>query len=131
MISSGATATLTRLVGVQDLASAFGNDSDEQYPDVMSTPAMLGLMERACAEVMRGELDGDQLSVGVTTQLTHSAPTPVGAEVSATASFRGQEGNLYVFDIIARDSKGQVGSGTHARAIVDRAAIEKKAASRR
>jgi len=131
MIDSGATATLTRLVEVRDLASAFGNDRDEQYPDVMSTPAMLGLMERACAEVMRGELEQGQLSVGVTTQLTHSAPTPVGAQVSATARFRGQEGNLFVFDIVAHDSKGQVGSGTHARAIVAREAIEKKAALRR
>ena len=130
MIDSEATVTLKRLVGTQDLASAFGNDSDERYPDVMSTPAMLGLMERACAEIMRGELTEGQLSVGVNTQLTHSAPTPVGAEVSATATFRGQEGNLFVFDIVAHDSKGQVGSGTHARAIVDRAAIEKKAASR-
>ncbi|MGA9912968.1 thioesterase family protein [Paraburkholderia sp.] len=131
MINSGSTATLNRLVGTQDLASAFGNDSDEKYPDVMSTPAMLGLMERACAEIMRGELKDGQLSVGVNTQLTHSAPTPVGAEVSATATFRAQEGNLFVFDIVAHDSKGQVGNGTHARAIVDRATIEKKAASRR
>lgn len=131
MVSSGATATLKRLVSGQDLASAFGNGSEESYPDVMSTPAMLALMERACAEIMRSELKDGQMSVGVTTQLTHSAPTPVGAEVIATANFRGREGNLYVFDIVARDSKGQVGSGTHARAIVDRAAIEKKAASRR
>jgi fluoroacetyl-CoA thioesterase len=71
MINSGSTATLNRLVGTQDLASAFGNDFDEKYPDVMSTPAMLGLMERACAEIMRGELKDGQLSVGVNTQLTH------------------------------------------------------------
>jgi len=118
------------VVGIADLASAFGDDSHEKYPDVMSTPAMLGLMERACAAIMRGELKDGQLSVGVTTQLTHSAPTPVGAEVIATASFRGREGNLFVFDVVAHDSKGQVGAGTHARAIVDRVAIEKKAASR-
>ncbi|WP_227245395.1 thioesterase family protein [Paraburkholderia caribensis] len=130
MINPGKTATMKRLVGVEDLASAFGDDSHEKYPDVMSTPAMLGLMERACAAIMRSALKDGQLSVGVTTQLTHSAPTPVGAEVSATASFRGQEGNLFVFDIVAHDSKGQVGVGTHARAIVDRSVIEKKAALR-
>lgn len=131
MINSGATATLKRLVSTQDLASAYGSGADEKYPDVMSTPAMLGLMERACAEVMRGELRDGQLSVGVNTQLTHSAPTPVGAEVTATATFRAMEGNLFVFDIVAKDEKGRVGSGTHARAIVDRAVIENKAASRR
>lgn len=131
MIDPGVTATLTRVVDVQDLASAFGDDANEKYPDVMSTPAMLGLMERACAEIMRGELKEGQLSVGVTTQLTHSAPTPVGVPVSATARFRGLDGQLFVFDVTASDSQGQVGSGTHARAIVARAAIEKKAASRR
>jgi fluoroacetyl-CoA thioesterase len=131
MINDGATATLKRLVGTQDLASAYGNDADEKYPDVMSTPAMLALMERACADVMRHVLKEGQLSVGVTTQLTHSAPTPVGVEISATATFRSVEGNLYVFDVVANDPKGPVGRGTHARAIVERTAIEKRAASRR
>ena len=131
MINPGTTATLTRLVAEQDLASAFGNEADEKYPDVMSTPAMLALMERACAELMRTELNEGQLSVGVNTRLTHSAPTSIGIEVSATATFKAREGNLFVFDVVANDPKGQVGSGTHARAIVERATIEKKAASRR
>jgi predicted thioesterase len=97
----------------------------------MSTPAMLALMERACAEIMRSELKDGQLSVGVNTQLTHSAPTPIGVEVSATATFKSVDGNLYVFEVVANDPKGPVGRGTHARAIVERAAIEKRAASRR
>jgi fluoroacetyl-CoA thioesterase len=131
MINDGAKATLKRLVGTSDLASAYGNDADEQYPEVMSTPAMLALMERACAEIMRSELKDGQLSVGVNTQLTHSAPTPIGVEVSATATFKSVDGNLYVFEVVANDPKGPVGRGTHARAIVDRTAIEKRAASRR
>jgi fluoroacetyl-CoA thioesterase len=131
MINDGAKATLKRLVGTSDLASAYGNDADEQYPEVMSTPAMLALMERACAEIMRSELKDGQLSVGVNTQLTHSAPTPIGVEVSATATFKSVDGNLYVFEVVANDPKGPVGRGTHARAIVERSAIEKRAASRR
>ena len=131
MIQTGASATLKRIVGAQDLASAFGNGADEAYPDVLSTPALLALIERACAEVMRCELEAGQLSVGVHTQLTHSAPTPVGAEVSATATFNRRDGKLFVFDVVAHDSNGPVGSGTHARAIVDRATIERKAAARR
>ena len=131
MINDGAKATLKRLVGTSDLASAYGNDADEQYPEVMSTPAMLALMERACAEIMRSELKDGQLSVGVNTQLTHLAPTPIGVGVSATATFKSVDGNLYVFEVVANDPKGPVGRGTHARAIVDRTAIEKRAASRR
>jgi fluoroacetyl-CoA thioesterase len=131
MINDGAKATLKRLVGTSDLASAYGNDADEQYPEVMSTPAMLALMERACAEIMRSELKDGQLSVGVNTQLTHSAPTPIGVEVSASATFKSVDGNLYVFEVVANDPKGPVGRGTHARAIVERSAIEKRAASRR
>jgi fluoroacetyl-CoA thioesterase len=131
MISDGAKATLKRLVGTSDLASAYGNDADEQYPAVMSTPAMLALMERACAEIMRSELKDGQLSVGVNTQLTHLAPTPIGVEVSASATFKSVDGNLYVFEVVANDPKGPVGRGTHARAIVERSAIEKRAASRR
>jgi fluoroacetyl-CoA thioesterase len=131
MINDGAKATLKRLVGTSDLASAYGNDAGEQYPEFMSTPAMLALMERACAEIMRSELKDGQLSVGVNTQLTHSAPTPIGVEVSASATFKSVDGNLCVFEVVANDPKGPVGRGTHARAIVDRTAIEKRAASRR
>ncbi len=130
MLETGKTASIARIVREQDLASAYADSSDERYPDVLSTPAMLGLMERACAEIMRGELTEGQLSVGVTTNLNHLAPTRLGVEVVATATFRSQEGSLFWFDVAATDPGGVVGNGSHARAIVSRSAIEARAEKR-
>ncbi|BAN27806.1 thioesterase family protein [Caballeronia insecticola] len=131
MIEPGRAATLTRTVTAADLASAYAQAEGERYPDVLSTPALLALIERACADAMRDAVGAAQLSVGVTTHLNHLAPTPLGADVSATATFRGIEGALYWFDVVAADAGGPVGTASHARAIVERAAIEARAAKRR
>lgn len=128
MIETGRSATLTHTVTSADLASAHAHAEGERYPDVLSTPALLALIERACAELLRGELRDGQLSVGVTTHLNHLAPTPPGLDVSATATFRATEGALHWFDIVASDAGGAVGTASHARAIVERAAIEARAA---
>jgi fluoroacetyl-CoA thioesterase len=131
MIEKGRTATLTHTVTSDDLASAHARSAGERYPDVLSTPALLALIERACADVLRDEVADGQLSVGVTTHLNHLAPTPPGIEVSATATFRDIDGSLYWFDVVASDAAGPVGTASHARAIVDRSAIEARAAKRR
>lgn len=130
MLETGKTAVIARAVREQDLASAYADSSAENYPDVLSTPAMLGLMERACAEIMRGDLAEGQLSVGVTTNLNHLAPTRLGVEVVATATFRRLDGSLFWFDVAATDPGGLVGNGRHARAIVNRSAIEARAEKR-
>ncbi|WP_250442225.1 MULTISPECIES: hotdog domain-containing protein [unclassified Caballeronia] len=131
MIERGRAATLTHTVTSADLASAHARDAYERYPDVLSTPALLSLIERASADVLRDAIGDGQLSVGVTTHLNHLAPTPLGAEVSATATFRDIDGALYWFDIVATDAGGPIGTASHARAIVERSAIEARAAKRR
>ncbi|SAL54097.1 Fluoroacetyl-CoA thioesterase [Caballeronia cordobensis] len=131
MIEKGRAATLTHTVTSEDLASAHARGAGERYPDVLSTPALLALIERACADALRDAVGDGQLSVGVTTHLHHLAPTPPGVEVSATATFRGIEGALYWFDVAASDPGGPVGTASHARAIVERSAIEARAAKRR
>jgi fluoroacetyl-CoA thioesterase len=130
MIEAGRAATLTHTVTSADLASAHAHGANERYPDVLSTPALLAVIERACASLMRGELRDGQLSVGVTTHMSHLAPTPPGIDVAATATFRSVEGALYWFDVVAADAGGPVATASHARAIVERAVIEARAAKR-
>ena len=131
MIDRGKAATLTHTVTSADLASAHARNANERYPDVLSTPALLALIERTCADVLRDAVGDGQLSVGVTTHLNHIAPTPPGVDVCATATFRDIEGALYWFDVVASDPLGPVGTASHARAIVERSAIEARAAKRR
>jgi predicted thioesterase len=69
MLEVGATSTVSLQVRDTDLASAIAETQSERYPDVLSTPAMLGLMERACAKAMMPVVGEGQLSVGVKTEL--------------------------------------------------------------
>jgi len=114
----GASATCDIVVGAADLASAVGVDSRDQFPPVLATARMVALMEIAAARVLNAYLEPGELSVGVTLDISHSAATPPGAAVTASATYRGRDGKLFLFDVAVRDPAGEVGRGTHRRAIV-------------
>jgi fluoroacetyl-CoA thioesterase len=94
------------------------NAPDENFPAVFATTRMIALMELASARVLKHLLQDGEMSVGVTVDIIHSAPTPVGTKVTATATYRGRDKKLFVFDVIAQDRAGEIGSGTHKRAII-------------
>jgi fluoroacetyl-CoA thioesterase len=131
MLEVGTTGTVSMRVRNSDLASAFAEASGERYPDVLSTPALLGLMERACAQAMAADVGEGQLSVGVKTEISHMQPTTPDVDVLARATLQAIEGALYWFHIEATDPSGLVGVAKHARAIVERIAIERRALQRR
>jgi predicted thioesterase len=74
-------------------------------------------MEVACARQLVPCLEPGQMSVGVTVDVIHSAPTPPGAKVVATSKYLGRDGKLFVFEVVAHDPGGEIGRGTHKRAI--------------
>ena len=59
-------------------------------------------MELAAARVLRPHLGPGEQSVGVTVDVTHSAATPEGAAVQATARYVGRDGKLHLFEIVAQ-----------------------------
>lgn len=126
----GATATAHAEVTERELASALRFDPADEFPAVYATSRMIGLMEVAAARILRPLLENDELSVGVTVDIVHSAATPPGAVVTATARYVGQEGKLYVFEVTAADGTGEVGRGTHKRAVVSTARLLAGAAKR-
>lgn len=91
---------------------------------------MVALMETAAARVMQPLLGPGELSVGVTVDITHIAPTPPGVLVVAHARYEGREGKLFVFEISARDEGGEIGRGSHRRAIVETERLQQAAAKR-
>jgi fluoroacetyl-CoA thioesterase len=114
-----ATATASLVVEPTDLASAISPDPEDAFPGVFATARLVALMEIASARVLRQALAPGQLSVGVSLEVVHTAATPPGATVTATARFVGREGKLFVFEVIARDGGGEIGRCKHKRAIVD------------
>jgi fluoroacetyl-CoA thioesterase len=113
-----ASASAELFVAPTDLASALRLEPGDSYPDVFSTSRMVALMEIAASRVLRPYLGPDELSVGVTVDVMHTAATPRGIKVVATATYLGREGKLFKFEVMAHDKGGEIGRGRHSRAIV-------------
>ena len=129
-LEQNATGTATLIVGPQDLASSISSDTGDDFPPVLATARMIALMEIAASRVLLPLLGPGELSVGVTVDITHTAPTPMGAEVTATARYAGREGKLFLFEVSAADRGGKVGRGWHKRAIVSNERLQSGAAKR-
>jgi fluoroacetyl-CoA thioesterase len=127
-----ATGTAQLVVQQSDCASNLNvnNAPDETFPEVFATTRMIALMEMASARVLKPLLQSGEMSVGVTVDIIHSAATPIGALVTATATYRGRDGKLFIFDVIAHDPAGEIGRGTHNRAIISRERLVTSAAKR-
>lgn len=87
-------------------------------PAVLSTPNLIGILERTAREAIAPFLDPDERSVGVELDLRHLAPTPLGAKVTASARVIGASGRLVDFQIEARDGHELILRGVHKRAVV-------------
>lgn len=115
-VDSTASARLT--VGACDLADTLNFEPGDSFPPVFATSRMVGLMEVAAARILSSHLREGEVSVGVSVDVVHTAATPPGATVTATARFVAKEGKLFLFEISAEDGGGEIGRGTHKRAIV-------------
>jgi predicted thioesterase len=125
-----ATASAELVVGPADLASSISTAGGDEFPAVLATARMVALMETAAARVLQPLLGPGELSVGVTVDITHIAPTPPGVLVTANARYTGREGKLFVFEISAHDRGGEIGRGSHKRAIVEAERLQRAAAKR-
>jgi len=130
-LEPGATATVSYLVRDNDAASTFTLDAADRFPRVFATSRMVSVMEVAAARVMRPLLGDGELSVGIAIDVSHTAPTPVGGTVRATATFLAREGKRYVFEVVAADDGGEIGRGRHARAVVVSERLEAAAGARK
>lgn len=103
-----------------DTAAAWG----DEFPAAASTPFVLSLAELACHRLLAPELCADELTVGAGVELRHDVPSPVGAELTARATFVERDGRKAVFDVEVSDSRQVVATVRHRRAVTSVAAIE-------
>jgi fluoroacetyl-CoA thioesterase len=129
----GASATADLIVTEADCANALrlSNDPRDDFPAVFATTRMIALMELAGARLLHPLLQPGEMSVGAHVDISHTAATPIGARVAATATYRGRDGKLFVFDVVADDPAGEIGRGTHKRAIVSKERLLAGAAKRK
>ncbi len=96
-------------------------------PGVFGTPSLVAFIEETAYLMMKPYYNEGETSVGVSIQLTHSSPTPLYMEVSCTVKVEAVDKKLFTFSVVAEDETGEIGTGTHVRAIVNKEKIQKKA----
>lgn len=95
-------------------AMAYGSGS----VNVLATPALIGLMEKAALSSVDPLLPEGYTTVGIKVDVEHIAATPVGGSVEARSELREIDGRRLVFTVEAFDDREQVGKGTHERFLV-------------
>ena len=92
---------------------------DPRMPAVLSTPAMIGMMEIAASRAVQPELPPGAITVGTRIEVDHLKAVPGGTTVRATARLVKHEGRFLVFDVEARSGEHLLGRGKVFRAIVE------------
>jgi fluoroacetyl-CoA thioesterase len=103
---------------------------------VLSTPHMIGYMERTCRTTVLPLLDPGYDTVGTHVNVAHLAAAPMGMTVTFRAEVTAVRERRVEFRVEAWDEKEKIGEGTHERAIINvakftaRLAEKKRAAGR-
>lgn len=119
----GMAGTASLEVTPADTAIALGSGD---LP-VLATPRMVALMEAAACNAVAPSLPTEMTSVGTRVDVRHTAASPLGATVTATARVTDVSGSKVTFDVTATHRHGgatvEIGRGSHTRAVVDRASF--------
>jgi fluoroacetyl-CoA thioesterase len=97
-----------------------------KVPDVFGTPFLGGLFEGVSAELMASHLGPGETSVGISMNLKHTAPTPLGMEVRAVTAVTQVEGRKITFKLEGFDEKEKIGEAVHERFIINEAKFNQR-----
>lgn len=114
MMEVGSVSKVVALVTKSSTAIAVRSGS---LP-VFATPAMAALMEEAACACVSPFLEEGETTVGISLSISHTSATPVGMNVYAQARLTAADGRLLTFEVRAWDDAGEIGHGTHERAVV-------------
>jgi fluoroacetyl-CoA thioesterase len=111
------TAELTFTVTDADTAAALGSGS----LSVLATPRLLAWCEAATCAAIDASLPEGSTSVGTRVELEHRGASPVGQQLTVTASISHVDGRLHRFTVAARHTGDGtvVGTGEVTRVVVD------------
>ena len=110
----GTAYTLSTTVTEEKLAC---NMKSGSLP-VFATPAMAALMEETSAAALSLFLEEGETSVGTALDLKHTAATPLGMKVTATAEIVEVDRRRVTFQVTVRDDQEEYGSARHDRFVV-------------
>lgn len=103
---------------------------DATLPAVLSTPAMIGMMEMAAAQSVKETIPPGSITVGTRIEVDHLKAVIVGAVVRAHARLVGYKDRFLVFETEAHSGEELIGRGRVFRAIVEPARFQSSAETR-
>lgn len=114
-LKPGITKTFGKKVCFDDTAAKYGSGLVE----VFATPALVGLIESTAQMSVQPYLPEGLITLGIEINVKHLKATPVGMHVFCESTLSAMDGNKLWFNIKAWDEKGDIGTATHLRYIVD------------
>ncbi len=99
------------VMGVAHLAGSAGA--------VLSTPAMIGLMEVTSLESVNPHLDATEQTVGTMVHVWHRAAVKIGETVKVAAKLIERDRRKLLFEVKVTHGDKIIGEGTHERFVID------------
>jgi predicted thioesterase len=115
-LTAGLTARVELTVTDADTAQAMGSGD----VPVLGTPRVLALAEAATVAATAHKLNPGTTTVGTRVELEHTAPSPVGATVTAEATLAKVDGRRLLFEVRVTAGGHCVAECRVERALVDR-----------
>jgi fluoroacetyl-CoA thioesterase len=113
-IPVGTTGTVRLIVAGEHTAPRVGSGAIA----VLATPVMINLIEAAALAACEHLLPAGHQTLGTRLDVSHTAATPIGGLVTATARVTSVEGRDLIFRVEVRDDLDVIGGGTHTRVAV-------------
>jgi fluoroacetyl-CoA thioesterase len=120
-IEPGLVMEFSMTVEESDTARASAGDN---LPPVLSTPKLIGFLERAAHAALLPHLADGQGSVGSLVNVRHLAATPVGMRVRIRAEVLEVDGRRVRFKVEAWDAVEKIAEGEHERFLIDKARFD-------
>ncbi len=121
---AGAQSTVETVVAENMVAQLGG----QKIHPVLATAQMIEWMEWAGRKVILPFLEDDEEAVGYAVDIIHLAPTLVGENFMATATFRAFEDNRIVTDVVAQNQRGIIGRGVFTQVLLPKKALSDRLA---
>ena len=112
-----ATITVGEELAVPASGRLVGGIAD--MPPVFATANMIAFVEWTCVAALAPYLAPHQRTVGTRVEMSHSAATPIGRQVTADIELIEIDGRRLRFKVSCRDDAEPIGDGFHERTIID------------
>jgi fluoroacetyl-CoA thioesterase len=123
----GTRGSFTMVVLPEHLANRF---KDSMLPPVLATPVMIMAMENAALNAIKPYFEAGESAVGTHVEVSHLGATPVGRRITAFAEVTGTAGRHIDFRVRAMDQAEEIGTGTHARVVIELAKFSARLAAK-